>query len=138
MQCFISCQRKTFLQPFTILLTKRLRKEGVNCWLKSNYNYISSAVFINPAFYWKGLYLCINAACEIEYRAFIKDKPSGGDISLVVSWHGHCNHEEIEMSRRISGKERLEQGQELMIKGVTNVRAENILFNRDNVEVKGL
>ena len=56
---------------------------GVKCWLRSNYNYITSSQKEEPPFYWKGLYKCIK--CKSEFRCYIKDEPIEFGF-MVVSW----------------------------------------------------
>jgi hypothetical protein len=120
------------------MLSRSLRLEGVNCCLKRNYNYITSARYITPKCYWKGLYTCTELDCDLEYRTYIKDEPNGSDnINIKVLIHGDCKHEVIDMPMTLSGKKRFEQAKELLIKGVSNTRANNILFNRDCNAVKG-
>ncbi len=134
---YVYGKRKTFLEPFTKMLSRRLRKKGVKCCLKRNYNYTTSATINAAKFYWKGLYTCIEPNCDLKYRMCIKNKPCGNDVELFVFWNGTWNHEEEVIPVRTAGKKRLLQARDIMLNGITNTKAQNILFNKNCTDVKG-
>ena len=135
MQTFSSgTKRRQFLNEFTEALTIRLHKSGLNCWLSCTYNSFTTANNKKGKKYWRGLFKCKFPNCGIEYEATIEDEPDfiiRPHIILKIQSLEVCLHEKLCIQPRISGKSRSDLGKELMLKGVTNVRIENILANRD-------
>jgi hypothetical protein len=137
LQKYVSCRRKKFLSPFTHLLTLRLHKEGINCTLKCNNNSFSTSKLKKPNNLWKGLYICTNEKCRLEYSATIKEIHVNADIEMSIYFQCVCGHERDEMKIRVTGENRKEIAKELMINGTMNVKSDHIIFNRDNIDVKG-
>lgn len=69
--------------------------QGVKCWLKNIYNYITQSKNRNPPYFWKGLYRCIDSKCESKFRCHIKDEPIKSGI-INISWPiVPINHEKL-------------------------------------------
>jgi hypothetical protein len=88
--------------------------------------------------YWRGLYLCTNFECYIKYEAIIKKVEINSDVTVEVSWEGDCNHKNEIKASRIIGNERQELAKEFLIKGTSNVKSENIIYNIGIDKKKGI
>ena len=131
LQQYVSNNKKTFLVGFTILLSQRVQRENINCFLKCSYNVFSTASKIKTEkCFWKGVYSCTNIECDITFNAFIKSIKTNEDVILNVTWYGNSKHQRETKEPRISARERKELGKKLLSRGTINVKAENILKNR--------
>ena len=99
------------------------------CWLKCNYNWISTASFPNE--YWKGLYFCVK--CDKEYETRIKVKPlEECGAMMEIKYDQKATHSKVTKSERLVGVDRQALLNKLHAKGTAAVKDEHIIFNNEN------
>ena len=100
---------------------------------------MTSSNIRKPSFFWKGLYKCIDSNCSTTFTALIKQEPVNNGI-IEVSWNNNGIFHEKKLIKppRLTGNERKSTQKELMIKGIKNVKLNNILENRDFHEIRGI
>ncbi len=70
---FISGKRKKFLRPFDRILTIKLQRLGVNCWLKCSNNWFAKKDGKKSKKFWSGRFNCYEKLCELNYEAVIQE-----------------------------------------------------------------
>lgn len=125
-----------FNQKFHYYLSYKLQLSGLNCWLKCKYNRISKKHSISSnKTYWKGIYTC-KKPCHLNLNCFIeKDILSEADITINAYWSGNNNHPKIDPPIRCVGSLRETIGKEIFVKGLANIKAENIFENLSKKKV---
>ena len=114
------------------LFSKKLQEKGIYCWLRSKYNWLKkndSKKKACPVF--RGKYECIDSECDVCYYIILQ---SIDRISFDVFWDEFSKHPKLCLPSRmiqISKKEREALRTELAVHGVTNLRDQNIIFNKN-------
>jgi hypothetical protein len=120
-------RRKTFLSTFDNLLTLKLQKNGIKCWLKCRSNWFSKEGG-NNAHAWKGSFNCVSEKCDILYEAVINESIRiNTNVCIDVTWCGLANHDKIIKNIRCSGSTRFAVAMESIAKGVANYQIDQKL-----------
>jgi hypothetical protein len=111
-----------FLVDFDNVLSEKLQKQGIKCWLRCANNYFGKKQF------WTGKFFCIEKSCGIKYDAFgLKQKES---IDIFVSFDSKTiDHEIIIKQLRVSGEQRIIQQKSLLSNGICNTQSFNDIYN---------
>lgn len=128
---FVYGQGKQWLSAhFTRFLSKKLQKNGINCWLTCIRNHVNKY----PVLCGGGKFKCISKKCNKVYKVTFLKVFDDQSIKMVVSFDDFSSHKKInEPAYRIIGEERKELGVRLLAKGTTNVRNEHILSNARSI-----
>ena len=128
---FLSNTSKTrLLLGFTNILSDKMQRSGIKCWLKCRSNYFLKGNNKN----WVGKYGCVDSNCSLIYNA--SGTFNSQNVILNVSWNGIIpSHEKLSPKLRISGEKRKKQALTLMADGINATRSNNILFNSKNDEI---
>ena len=114
------------------LFSKKLQETGINCWLRSKYNWIKKSDSKKkscPIF--RGKYGCIDSECDVNYEIILQ---SLDHKYFNVFWEEFSKHPKLCLPSRmvqVSKKEREILKSELASQGVTNMRDQNIIFNKN-------
>jgi hypothetical protein len=124
-QCLIGTSRKYANAKFTNFLSTKLNKNGVNCRLKCMYNWIKKEYSCkrNSPFF-NGTYMC--SLCKGIFKVKMQ---SENDDFFSIKYSHEADHEIIKKVQRFNSQDRLNFGSFLKSKGVSNIRAENIIKN---------
>jgi hypothetical protein len=96
----VSGKRKRFKVNFDNILTSKLQEAGVNCWLKSKWNWLS-----HQGKKWNGVYGCLLEDCDIEYKCHLDSIGVDGNAKIIVNWKDSDNfHEKITKIKRFEGE----------------------------------
>ena len=119
--------RKYFKSDFDRVLSIKLQKNGIKCWLYCNYNYFMKK---KTHILWKGQFLC--RECKIKFIIVVLKNDE--KKNFLVSWNQIIEHVSpvIPPNKRITSEERKKLGYELKSKGTTNYIAERIKNGESN------
>ena len=131
--------RLKFAKEFDNFLAQKIQDLGIKCWLKCSFNWFSSYESRKQTPTWRGIYSCQEAECMNRFEATIFNKnilldqheESFKDILIFVKFIETSSHTEAVL-KRIScrGKQREEQGLNLLAFKTTMVQSDNILNNK--------
>jgi hypothetical protein len=134
-------ERSMLNTEFSDFLSQRLQNLGINCWFECKHNWFKKVVMQkNSSGYWRGIYICRDkASCSNKVEALIRNSPTDVDGSVIeiMLTQTHTHNQKLIKKARCSGSKRVEQAKELAIKGISNVKAENILDNILTLEQTG-
>ena len=128
----ISDKRLKLPVNYDNLFSKKLQEKGINCWLRSKYNWLKktdSKKESCPVF--RGKYGCIDSECNVDYHFIYK---SLDNKYFDVFWEEFSKHPKLCLPTRmiqVSKKERELLKSELTVHGVSNLRDQNIIFNQN-------
>ena len=130
--------RKKFKVFFHNFLSDKLQKNGVNCWLKCQFNWFKRLKENNNCI-WNGVYSCLNHECKNKFEAKIYHNFYDLNFSktVIVKCENYIEHLKIKRPIRCTGKDRLEQARTIVISGISNVQSQNIIHNELNSDLNG-
>ena len=128
-------RRPKLSSDFADFMTKKIQtKFNVNCWLKNDFNYISSKNNTEYMKIWSGRYKCIDQMCTNIFCIYIESYSSIktakiGELTMKYeekNFHDKC----LVKTLRCHGNKRKEQTNELVQNGITNTRNTNMIENK--------
>jgi hypothetical protein len=125
--------RKKFLSKFDIYISEKLQEQfNLKCAFKCKNNWFFK--FQNKGRFWQGEYKCIGKNCEIKFKAFIKKfNPNDDSVRIKVQFnqpYNNPNHTTLSIKSRCAGKDRIEQGKNIALKGLLISQSDNICYNQ--------
>lgn len=127
-------QRQRLLADFHNFLSKKLQDNGLNCWLRCDFNWFcSNKSKKSTSKYWCGTYHCIVNECKIILKAFVEDPIVDVEqkVRINVFFFGKCTHEKKTLIQ-LSKEQKEQLGYKLKAEGVSNTIVNHILLNRQN------
>ena len=125
--------RKVLKASFCNKLTFKLNELNYNCTLKCIYNYFKQPDSRKKtSSFWRGSFQCVNKACNALFSANIQNENQADNptfVHITCEKPDYINHDKEIKTQRCVGQERKLIGLELLAKGVSNKKTDNILFN---------
>ena len=113
-----SKHRIRFNSHFDNLISKKLQEKGVNCILRSTYNWFNRK---KNGCQWSGKFKCFSANCKRIYIARIWSIVDNCSVEVHIDWLFECNHPRLKIQPRVSGDERKEIGKQLLVHTIEEV-----------------
>ena len=136
-------KRKKLNQSFSNFLSDKLQQNGLKCWLKSKYNWLSQSKCLTKPFAY-GIYICVDENCKNKFQVHFDclgkilnvNHQSGMEKNIkriFVSYEEKTIHfKKVMKTAFCSGIEREEESKKIMSLGLSNTLTHNILENKFN------
>lgn len=128
-------QRRYYKTEFINIISRRLQKSGIPCWLKEKYNWFLKSYGADskkPA--WNAKLYCIE--CGEIFRATINKFNDKDDVSLCISWNNPIKHAHVQEKIICNGEARNVLKRDIALKGTLNTSDDNIIYNNQSDEIQ--